>query len=125
HAHKEVALMTLRNWIFGTIVLLAVFGLSATLIANPFGLLQNIFITLLIVGAIYGIYRLFLAKKIGNEEQRKFMQAERQSNTRMQKKKKSHVPRAKARNKPLRKRKHVHLTVIEGKKGKKDKKNNR
>lgn len=117
--------MTLRNWIFGTIVLLAVFGLSATLIANPFGLLQNIFITLLIVGAIYGIYRLFLAKKIGNEEHRKFMQAARQSKTRMQKKKKSHVPRAKARNKPLRKRKHVHLTVIEGKKGKKDKKNNR
>ncbi len=113
--------MTLRNWIFGTIVLLAVFGLSATLIANPFGLLQNIFhystncwCNLWYLSAVPSKkdWKRRTSKVYASSTAVKNADAEKET----------HVPRAKARNKPLRKRKHVHLTVIEGKREKRTKK---
>lgn len=101
---------------------LAVFGFFYQLIYNPGTLLSQILFTVAIVAVFFVIYKAFIQKRMEGKDQTQYRKAVKSSKKRM----KGRESRPTASNpKPVKRkfrsgaRKKNHLTVIEGKKGKK------
>lgn len=112
------------NMIFGTLIALSVFGLFVLLLTNPMSIVRYLIITAIIVGIFVLIFTRFIMPRattgsgIPRSEHRAFLKAARQSQKRYRKDMKQ--SRFK-KNGVIRKRRlsRSHLTVIDGKKGKK------
>ncbi len=111
--------------IIGGLVILALIGLVGSFTSNPAGFIQKIAIMALIGFAIFFLVRKFSNSGPQKKEQRAFLKAARQSKKRLQHKSgDSNTKSSLGRISPLKKNKTkrkspAHLTVIEGKKGKK------
>ncbi|MCA1054794.1 hypothetical protein LCM10_07315 [Rossellomorea aquimaris] len=121
-----MALLNARNIMIYTLIILAVIGLGSWLMTNPLGLLRKLLVTAAVVGVIYFIYRKWFSQKrgTGSNEQRAFLKAAKQSKKRLKKRsagkanKPSVSPLTKKRTN--RSKSSANLTVIEGKKNKKN-----
>ncbi|MBM7604608.1 membrane protein implicated in regulation of membrane protease activity [Metabacillus crassostreae] len=108
------------------IISLGIIGVITTLVSDPLWLLKQIAIYAVLAGAIYLIYRLFMKKRMGKENT-SYAKAVKQSkkryddrNTRGSNIKNiSQVKRSSKTSTIKKKKQPSHLTVIEGKKGKK------
>ncbi len=120
---KEVALLNARNLFVFSLMILAAVGLGSLLIGNPLGLLRQILVTAAVIGIIYFIYRKwFSGRRTGsNNEQRAFVKAAKMSKKR-HKRKPASKPQVSSvsKKRPVRKKSSANLTVIEGKKSKKN-----
>lgn len=109
------------SYIVYSIIGLAVLGLIISLIENPGGLLKSILTVVLIAGVILLIFRFLSGNRMPlKADQKAFMRAARLSKKRL--KKQSRPKRVVNKHKKAIRRSAVgssHLTVIEGKKGKK------
>lgn len=115
--------------VFVIIITFAAFGLIYTIVKQPFELFQRIFFILLFVGVFYGIYKLYTRNSQGGNAQAAYMKAVKHSKKRfngrshdkkvMNKNIKKVSPFKKQRVNLEKKKSELHLTVIEGKKGKK------
>jgi ABC-type nickel/cobalt efflux system permease component RcnA len=119
-----VALLKNRSTvlIFGAIFVLALIGVAGMIFSNPSGFLQGIAVIVVIGIAIYVILRLVGKSNPQKKEQRAFVKAAKKSKRRLQKKDTKSTPGTLATLKKVAKRKTkktAHLTVIDGKKGKK------
>jgi predicted lipid-binding transport protein (Tim44 family) len=107
----------------GGLVILALIGVSGMFMSNPTGFLQGIAVVVVIGIVIYFIVRLIYKKNPQKKEQRAFLKAAKRSKKRLQKKDtKSTSQGTLATLKKVAKKKNkktAHLTVIDGKKGKK------
>ncbi|GIN55758.1 SA1362 family protein [Lederbergia ruris] len=110
--------MTIRNCLFGGIIISALIGLGTWLYYNPASLFLQLFFMVLIAGIILLVIRLFMGRKQGYKESRSFAKAAKLSKKRYQQPRKNVYVNTSAKR-PLRKRSTAHLTVIEGKKNKK------
>ncbi|OCA91076.1 hypothetical protein A8F94_04235 [Bacillus sp. FJAT-27225] len=108
----------------GFLIFFAVIGLIGTLLKDPAAFIQNIVIAVLIGLVIFYIYRRITSANPAKKEQRAFLKAARQS----KKRKGNRTTHAQGKNafhgtlaslKRPKKKAQAHLTVIEGKKGKK------
>ncbi|WP_175639762.1 SA1362 family protein [Metabacillus schmidteae] len=115
------------NWIVMVIILLGVLGFVTTLVSEPLWLLKQIAIYAAIAGGIYLIYRLVSKKRMGKEHS-SYLKAAKQSKRRLDDRSKkgsnvrniSQVKKTKKASAIKKKKQQPsHLTVIEGKKGKK------
>jgi hypothetical protein len=112
------------QWFVAGIFLLAVVGLGASLVHNPFGLLKTIAVIAVLAAVLAVGVRFLLNRGItrSNQEQKAFLKAARKSKKRL-KKRNTNVHAVhhavKFNKRPLRKKSNVQLTVIEGKKSKK------
>lgn len=97
------------------IILLSIVGLASTLIMNPSHIFRYIIVSAIIIGIIYLLAQKFFATNRGSEH-RAFLKAARSSKKRL-KKKESYMKTSGRSVKKIR-REATHLTVIEGKKGK-------
>ncbi|MDQ0213842.1 ABC-type nickel/cobalt efflux system permease component RcnA [Oikeobacillus pervagus] len=111
--------MNRRTILVSIIVMFAVIGFVSLLVSQPQYLLKQFLFLVVFVGLIYALYQFMMKGKLNKKEQQAFLKAARKSKKRMQKKHHSHHSTSSQKRKPLRKRSHAHLTVIEGKKGKK------
>jgi len=101
-------------YIVAGVILLSAIGI----ISDPANLIRQLFIAIIIISLIYVIFH-FIAVP-GNsvkKEQRAFLKAAKQSKRRV--KKQPDSKNSYKQKQALRKKSAVHLTVIEGKKGKK------
>ncbi|KEK26133.1 SA1362 family protein [Bacillus gaemokensis] len=124
-----------RSFMFAFFVLiigLAIFGLISSVITDPYGMLKNIGIMLLVVGIFYLLYKMFTNSSGSANSQNSYKRAAKQSNRKYGKqnvaplsnsllKRNTSDDKGKKGNPSLlkRKKKQSHLTVIEGKKNKK------
>ncbi|PEI92048.1 hypothetical protein CN679_13045 [Bacillus pseudomycoides] len=127
-----------RSFTFALFVLiigLAIFGLVSSAITDPYGMVKNIAIMLLVVGVFYLLYKMFTSSSGSSgsaNSQNSYKRAAKQSNRKYGKqnvaplsnsllKRNASDDKVKKGNSSLlkRKRKQSHLTVIEGKKNKK------
>lgn len=114
------------NGVVLVIISLGIIGVITTLVSDPLWLLKQIAIYTVLAGAIYLIYRLFMKKRMGKENT-SYAKAVKQSkkryddrNTRGSNVKNiSQVKRSSKTSAVKKKKQPSHLTVIEGKKGKK------
>ncbi|TXC92323.1 hypothetical protein FS935_04505 [Metabacillus litoralis] len=114
------------NGVVLVIISLGIIGVITTLVSDPLWLLKQIAIYTVLAGAIYLIYRLFMKKRMGKENT-SYAKAVKQSkkryddrNTRASNVKNiSQVKRSSKTSAVKKKKQPSHLTVIEGKKGKK------
>jgi ABC-type nickel/cobalt efflux system permease component RcnA len=114
------------NGIVLAIILLGAIGLITTLVSDPLWLLKQIAIYAAIAGGIYLIYRLVMKKRMGNEYS-SYAKAAKQSKRRFDDRSTRgsnvrNIAQAKKTTKTSaikKKKQQSHLTVIEGKKGKK------
>lgn len=115
-------------YIVGGLITLAVIGVGSSLISNPKGFFQGIFMILIVGSLIYFLVRHFNGANPKKREQSAFRKAAKRSNKRLRQKEtrnptsKTTAPYGNITK--LRRPKHSlksssHLTVIEGKKGKK------
>ncbi|ALC89962.1 hypothetical protein AM500_09380 [Bacillus sp. FJAT-18017] len=112
------------GFFIGALIFFAVIGLFGTFFKDPAAFIQNIAIAVLIGLVIYYIYRRITAANPAKKEQRAFLKAARKSkkrngnkNTQQQGKNSFHGTLASLKR--PKKKAQAHLTVIEGKKGKK------
>ncbi|WP_342354924.1 SA1362 family protein [Neobacillus mesonae] len=111
--------------IIGGLVILALIGLVGSFTSNPAGFIQKIAIMALIGFAIFFLVRKFSNSGPQKKEQRAFLKAARQSKKRLQHKsgdsntKSSLGPISPLKKNKTKRKSPAHLTVIEGKKGKK------
>ena len=113
-------------YLVAALIALAIFGFAFTLFTKPGSLISGLAVTVIIAGVIYLVF----TRATGSSEQRAYKKAARQSkrqkqpNEKRASKGKSNVvsySMAQSNKKRAHKRKSdVHLTVIEGKKGKKN-----
>lgn len=107
------------------LVLLAVLGVSTSMISNPAGFLRRIAVILLVGAVVYYIFQRFYRASPKKQEQRAFNRAAKRSKRRF-----SHADTGKGSSRKAnpssltsikrpRRKSTTHLTVIEGKKGKK------
>ncbi|MBS4209626.1 SA1362 family protein [Bacillus sp. FJAT-50079] len=111
--------MNVRNWFFIGILVFAAIGLGSSLFTNPLGLMKQVIFIIVVAAAIFGVYRFLSGRRPGAGEYRSFAKAAKQSKKRMKHRQTPSKQSSSAKVKPLRKRSAAHLTVIEGKKGKK------
>ncbi|BCB04703.1 SA1362 family protein [Bacillus sp. KH172YL63] len=115
--------MNARNIVVFTLILLAIIGLGHSLFGNPLGLAKQLLFTAALIGIIYFAYRRwFSGRRAGNSnEQRAFLKAAKQSKKR-HKKQSSKRPQVSnvSKKRGTRKKSNAKLTVIEGKKNKKN-----
>ncbi|MFD3447772.1 SA1362 family protein [Microbacteriaceae bacterium 4G12] len=115
---------------FVLVIGLVGFYLVTTTLSNPTGVLQNILIIIVIVAAFYLLYKLFTSSGSSKNPRASYNRAVKQSKKKYAKpknvtslnnrlKKASTDTKTKKGSSLLKKRKQTHLTVIEGKKGKK------
>jgi hypothetical protein len=122
-----VAFLNNRTSLFviGGIIIFAIIGIIGMFLANPTGFLQRIAVIALIGIAIYFIARLITKANPQKREQRAFLRAAKKSKKRLQQKSGDpHVRSASQTTlttlkRSTKKKSPVHLTVIDGKKGKK------
>lgn len=111
------------------LIALAIVGIISSLIANPMAFIQSIIVFLIIGFGIIFLIRRFNGANPGKREQNAFKKAAKRSKKRFQQKDNRKQPSLKSTNgnvSTFRKVKNkpkstAHLTVIEGKKGKKKK----
>lgn len=95
------------------------------MISNPAGFFKRIAVILLIGAGIYFIFRRFYKASPGKREKQAFVRAAKKSKRRFQQSETAKGSNRKTNSGPLtsikkpRKKSSTHLTVIEGKKGKK------
>ncbi len=115
------------NWIVMVVILLGFIGFVTTLVSDPLWLLKQIAIYAAIAGFIYLIYRMVSKRKLGKEHS-SYLKAAKQSKRRFDDRSNRssnirNISQAKKAKKAsaIKKKKQQpsHLTVIEGKKGKK------
>ncbi|MGV3466242.1 MAG: SA1362 family protein [Heyndrickxia sp.] len=111
--------MHVKNILIGVIFLLAVIGFGALIFTNPASLFKQVILTVLVIAAVFFIYRFWFSNKSNAKEQRNFIKAARKSKRRLKKRHAIGKSPVQSRKKPIRKKSDVQLTVIEGKKGKK------
>ena len=112
--------------IVGGLVILALVGLFSSFTANPAGFIQKIAIMALIGFAIFFLVRKFSNSSPQKKEQRAFVKAAKQSKKRLQQKSgdsnskgSSLGPISTLKKNKTKRKPPAHLTVIDGKKGKK------
>ncbi|EEL49320.1 MULTISPECIES: SA1362 family protein [Bacillus cereus group] len=124
-----------RSFTFALVMLiigLAIFGLVSSAITDPYGMVKNIAIMLLVVGVFYLLYKMFTSSSGSANSQNSYKRAAKQSNRKYGKqnvaplsnsllKRNASDDKGKKGNTSVlkKKRKQSHLTVIEGKKNKK------
>lgn len=114
------------NGIVLAIILLGAVGLITTIVSDPLWLLKQIAIYAAIAGGIYLIYRLFTKKRMGKEHS-SYAKAAKLSKRRLDDrstrssnvKNIAHAKKSTKTSAIKKKKQPSHLTVIEGKKGKK------
>lgn len=125
HAFREVAFLKNRTslYIVTGLFILAAIGIASSFIDNPSGFLQKIAVMLLVIAVIFLIVRRFSKAHPEKQEQRAYLKAAKQSKKRYQKREDhdhSRRPASGSISSIKKIKKHPsHLTVIEGKKGKK------
>lgn len=115
------------SFIVSGLIILAAIGAVGSFIANPAGFLQRIAVMILIGAIIYFLVRRFYQSSPGKQEQRAFVKAAKRSKKRflqkdgIQAQRRSNVGSLTSLKKSNKSKKKspAHLTVIEGKKGKK------
>lgn len=115
------------NLLVAGLIILALIGILGMFIANPTGFLQRLAVIGIIGAAIYFVVRLiFFKANPRNKEQRAFLKAAKQSKKRLQKKAGDPSMRSSPgtlasirKSSKAKKKTSAHLTVIDGKKGKK------
>ncbi|MFT8322922.1 MAG: SA1362 family protein [Bacillus sp. (in: firmicutes)] len=112
--------------VISILVLFAFFGLVSWIAENPIGLLKNLAVFLVIGFALWLIFRSSYKANPEKKEQRAFVKAAKKSKKRWQFKEKSSLRQVSGKSintgkakKHKRNTSAAHLTVIEGKKGKK------
>ncbi|MBO8176763.1 MAG: hypothetical protein H0Z31_04805 [Bacillus sp. (in: Bacteria)] len=112
--------MNVRFVVISVIGLLAIVGLLTTIMQEPIQLLKQLVFIAVAIGLFFFFYHLFWKAQPKRKEQRAFRKAALQSKKRLKKRQqKDQSKRPNSWKKEHRKRSNVHLTVIEGKKGKK------
>ncbi|MFS0780961.1 SA1362 family protein [Bacillus sp. 1P06AnD] len=113
------------TYIVSGIILLAVFGLVTKFMANPTGMLTGILIFAIVAAIVFFAYKKFSASS--TSAQSSYNRAVKQSKKHLQQKGKAAPQKTNVVNysaahhkKKARKKSEAHLTVIEGKKGKKN-----
>lgn len=105
------------------LIVLSIFGIVSRLISDPVGVIKTLAVVALVGAVIYFLVSRFSGTSSGKQQQRAFLKAAKRSKKRFQAKETSSSSKrskirslASARNK---KKDASHLTVIDGKKGKK------
>lgn len=113
-------------YVVSGLIILAILGLGVQLVNNPTGLFQSIAVIAIVVAVIYFIVQRVNRANPGKREHRAFAQAAKKSKKRFKNKEQGSAIQRKAKTgtltsikKSKRKSSTTHLTVIEGKKGKK------
>jgi hypothetical protein len=111
----------------GSVVVLGIIGLIGAFTNDPIGFLKSIVVFALVGVAIYFVFRLIVRANPQKKEQQAFIKAAKKSKKRLQSK--TGEPQTKSasfgtlaslkKSKMIKKKSPVHLTVIDGKKGKK------
>ncbi len=108
------------------LIILAAIGVAGSYMSNPTGFLKSIAVMLAVGAAIYFIVKYFNRSNPEKREQRAFVKAAKQSKKRLQQKETDRSSRRASqsittikKNLKSKKKPTAHLTVIEGKKGKK------
>jgi hypothetical protein len=128
-ALREVAFLKNRISVplVGSVIILGIIGIIGAFTQNPIGFLQRIAVIAFVGLAIYVIYRLVRKANPQKKEQQAFIRAAKKSKKRLQSKgselqaKSSSIGSLTSlrKIKKIKKKSPVHLTVIDGKKGKK------
>ena len=113
--------------IVGILIILAILGLFASFTANPAGFIQRIAVIALIGLVIYFLVRKFSNSSPQKKEQRAFLKAAKKSKKRLQQKSGDTNVKTSSlgtlttlkKSNKTKKKSPAHLTVIDGKKGKK------
>jgi len=113
--------------IVGVLIVLALLGLFGSFTANPAGFIQRIAVIALIGLAIYFLVRKFSNSSPQKREQRAFLKAAKKSKKRLQQKSGDTNVKTSSlgtlttlkKSSKTKKKSPAHLTVIDGKKGKK------
>ena len=128
HALREVDFLKNRTsyYIVLGLITLAVIGVTGSVFANPTGFLKRIAIVVIVGAAIYFVVKRFYLTKPEKRDQRAFVKAAKKSKKRLLQKDTNPNPRRTSgtvttmkKNVKPKKNSGAHLTVIEGKKGKK------
>nr|WP_066293647.1 SA1362 family protein [Bacillus sp. FJAT-29937] len=112
-------------FVISGLVLLAVLGITSSMISNPAGFLRRIAVILLVGAIVFYIFKRFNRSSPKKQEQRAFVRAAKKSKKRFNQPDAGKGSSRKASSgsltsiKRTRKKSSTHLTVIEGKKGKK------
>lgn len=111
----------------GSVIVLGIIGIIGAFTSDPSGFLQNILVFALVGLAIYFVFRLIRRSNPRNKEQQAFIKAAKKSKKRLQTKGGEQTTKGASlgsltslkKLKKTKKKSPVHLTVIDGKKGKK------
>lgn len=114
-------------FIVGILFILAIIGLFSSFTANPAGFIQKIAVFAIIGLVIYFLVRKFLYSNPQKREQRAFLKAAKKSKKRLQQKSGDTNVKSSSlgslttlkKSNKTKKKSPAHLTVIDGKKGKK------
>ncbi|PLS01731.1 hypothetical protein CVD27_24045 [Neobacillus cucumis] len=115
------------TFIVGVLIILALLGLVSSFTADPAGFIQGIAVVALIGLVIYFLFRRFSNSSPQKKEQRAFLKAAKKSKKRLQQKSGDSTARTSSlgtftslkKSTKTKKKTPAHLTVIDGKKGKK------
>lgn len=113
--------------VVGGLIILALLGLVGTFTANPAGFIQRIAVIALIGLTVYFLVRKFSKSSPQKKEQRAFLKAAKKSKKRLQQKSGDTTVKTSSlgtlaslkKSNKTKKKSPAHLTVIDGKKGKK------
>jgi len=116
--------MRISSIVISVLIGLAVFGLAVGMITNPAGFFQRLAVIALVGAVIFFIVRRLYGANPKKRDQRAFVRAAKRSKKRFQQSTvKDNLRKGSASSitslRKMRKKSSVHLTVIEGKKGKK------
>jgi predicted lipid-binding transport protein (Tim44 family) len=125
-----VAFLKNRTFVYvvvGGLIILALIGLVGTFTANPAGFIQRIAVIALIGITVYFLVRKFSKSSPQKKEQRAFLKAAKKSKKRLQQKSGDTTVKTSSlgtlaslkKSNKTKKKSPAHLTVIDGKKGKK------
>lgn len=110
----------------GSVIVLGIIGIIGAFTSNPIGFLKSIAVFAIVAIAIYFIFRMLTKSNSKNKDQQAFLRAAKKSKKRLQHKGSEPQTRSASfssltslKKKKAKKKSPVHLTVIDGKKGKK------
>ncbi len=111
----------------GSVIVLGIIGLIGALTSDPIGFLQSIAVFALVGLVIFFIFRLIVRANPQKKEQQAFIKAAKKSKKRLQSKTGDMQTKSSSlgslaslkKSKKIKKKSPIHLTVIDGKKGKK------
>ncbi|SDM14995.1 hypothetical protein SAMN05443253_10270 [Bacillus sp. OK048] len=111
----------------GSVIVLGIIGIIGAFTSNPIGFLQSIAVFALVGLAIFYVFRLIAKANPQKKEQQAFIKAAKKSKKRLQSKTGEQQTKSSSlgslaslkKSNKIKKKSPVHLTVIDGKKGKK------